>query len=273
LPLRQPVRYHQEVARYLRWSTAMTRFFTALAAGLLLVSTAAAADAKVKIRWHGQSFFEIESSKGTRVVLDPHGIEAYGRPDVTADIVLISHEHNDHTQFEVLKGTPKKVIHGLKVSGKRVDWVPIDEKFNDVHIRSVGTYHDNAEGMEKGKNTVFIIEVDGVRIVHLGDLGHLLSPKLIREIGEVDVLMIPVGGVYTINGSEAKDVVKQLKPRQYIVPMHYGTKVFDDLLSAEEFLDEQKSKEEYPSNELIVDPKFKPVEPIIAILKWKGSKE
>ncbi len=90
-----------------------------------------------------------------------------------------------------------------------------------------------------GKVTAFIVEMDGWRICHLGDVGHLLTPKQVKQIGEVDVLMIPVGGVYTINGSEAKKVVAQIKPREYIFPMHYGTRNFEDLLPPAEFLDGQ----------------------------------
>src|SRR5262249_11920911 len=162
---------------------------------------------------------------------------------VAADVVLISHMHNDHTQLDSIQNKAKaKGIFGLKVNErtKRFDWNPVDETFGDVHIRSVGVYHDTAQGMERGKNTIIIPEVDGVHIVHLGDLGHFLSPAEIKKIGPVDVLMIPVGGVYTLNGSEAKKVVEQLRPRQFIVPMHYGTRVYEDLLPVDEFLEEQK---------------------------------
>jgi L-ascorbate metabolism protein UlaG (beta-lactamase superfamily) len=248
----------------------MTRILTALAAAFLGAAVARAADApQVTIRWHGQSFFVIESSKGTRIAIDPHAIEAYGRKDVAADLVLVSHLHNDHDQVGVIR-KPAKVLYGLKPAGRRVDWNPIDETFKDVHVRSVGVYHDTTEGMERGKNTVFVIEVDGLRIVHLGDLGHLLSPKDVRRIGPVDVLMIPVGGVYTINGAEAKQVVEQLKPRRYILPMHYGTRVFTDLLPADEFLEDQKNVKRFPGNKLVVDTASTPSAPVIALLDWRG---
>ncbi len=195
----------------------------------------------LQITWHGQSFFEIKSSKGTNIVLDPHMIPVYGRlQGVKADIVLISHNHNDHTQIGLIENIKtSKVIPGLKGFGLRASWNRVDEQIGDVHVRSVGVYHDTEEGMRYGKNTVFIIEVDGWRVVHLGDLGHLLTAEQIRKIGPVDVLMIPVGGIYTINGAEAKKVVAQLKPREYIFPMHRGTKIYDEVLTADEFLEDQ----------------------------------
>jgi L-ascorbate metabolism protein UlaG (beta-lactamase superfamily) len=245
-----------------------------LIAAMLVAGTVAAADppGKVTIRWHGQSFFDIQSSKGTRIVIDPHAIEAYGRQTLSADLILVSHFHTDHTQIGVVQNQAQaKVLYGLKGSNRRIDWNPIDEMFRDVHVRTVGVYHDNVEGMERGKNAIFILEVDGLRIVHLGDLGHLLSDKEIKKIGPVDVLMIPVGGVYTINGSEAKQVVEQLKPRQLILPMHYGTKVFPDLMPPDEFLEDQKNVKKYATNQITVDATAKPSEPIIALLNWKSS--
>jgi L-ascorbate metabolism protein UlaG (beta-lactamase superfamily) len=250
----------------------MSHCLTTLVAGLLAAGTAFAADSpgKVTIRWHGQSFFDIQTSRGTRIVIDPHAIEAYGRQSVPADLILISHFHTDHTQVGVVPNHAQaKILYGLKAAGKKTDWNPIDETFRDVHVRTVGVYHDNAEGMERGKNAIFILEVDGLRIVHLGDLGHLLSEKQIKQIGPVDVLMIPVGGVYTINGAEAKKVVEQLKPKQYILPMHYGTKVFTDLLPADEFLEDQKNVKRYSTNRLTVEAGAKVAEPTIVLLDWK----
>jgi L-ascorbate metabolism protein UlaG (beta-lactamase superfamily) len=251
----------------------MFRHLAAFAVALLISGSATAADppAKVSIRWHGQSFFDIRSSKGTRIVIDPHAIEAYGRQTVAADLVLVSHFHTDHNQVGVVQDQARaKVLYGLKGGAKKVDWNPIDETFRDVHVRTLGVYHDNVEGMERGKNAVFILELDGLRIVHLGDLGHLLSAKDIKAIGSVDVLMIPVGGVYTINGAEAQKVVEQLKPKQYILPMHYGTKVFSDLLPPDEFLEEQKNVKKYPTNQITVEAGAKLTEPIIALLDWKN---
>ncbi len=199
--------------------------------------------APIKVSWYGQSFFIIESSKGFRVAFDPHLIPEYGRPQgLKADVVLVSHNHDDHTQVEALdnhKDKSLRVIRGLKGLGLRADWNRVDETIGNVQIRSVGLYHDDMEGLRSGKVTAFLVEMDGWRICHMGDVAHLLTPAQLRQIGEVDVLMIPIGGVYTANGSEAKKIVAQIKPREYIFPMHYGTRVYDDLLPATEFLDGQ----------------------------------
>jgi len=240
---------------------------------LVLAGEAFSADTKKPVlRWHGHSYFDLTTSKGTRIVFDPHAIEGYGQQSVPADLVLISHSHNDHNQVAILSNPGKfKVLEGLKQTGNKVEWNLLDEKFRDVRVRTIGVYHDNAQGSEKGKNAVFVVEADGIRFVHLGDLGHLLTKEQVKEIGPVDVLMIPVGGVYTLNGTDAKEVVTALKPKKYILPMHYGTKVFDDVLSADEFLEDQKKEniKKMNTNQLEIDPDFKPAEPVIVLLEWK----
>ncbi len=243
----------------------------ALTVGSLFVGSEASAAPQLTLRWYGQSFFVLETTKGTRIAFDPHAIEAFGRHEVSADLVLMSHLHSDHTQIGVITNSAKvKAVQGLRVKGKTTEWVPADFTFKDVHVRSVGTYHDNVEGMERGKNTVFIVDVDGLHIVHLGDLGHLLTPKDVKKIGPVDVLLIPIGGVYTINGSEAKKVVDQLKPRLFIVPMHYGVKGYDDLLPADEFLEDQPNVRHAKDNKLVIDPAAKPAAPTVVILNAKN---
>jgi L-ascorbate metabolism protein UlaG (beta-lactamase superfamily) len=266
----------------------MKRTVLALLAGLLAAAPLAAADKpkEVKIIWHGQSFFEIISSKDTHIVTDPHEIPAYGRIDnVLAHVVTASHFHSDHVQFQVIKNNPgpkdkmprgwkkPKFIFGLKKQGVTETWNAVNEKFADVRIRSVGTFHDNVNGLKIGKNAVFIFEVDGMNIVHLGDLGHKLTDAQVKAIGKVDVLLIPVGGVYTINGDEAKEVVKQLKPKKYIIPMHCGTKVYDDLLPPDEFLEDQKKEliVRSASNMLTVKKNFNPKAPLIVLLNWEPT--
>src|SRR5262245_6497783 len=201
--------------------------------------------APIGIEFYGNSFFILISSKGTRVAIDPHTIPEYDRRVVLpkVDVICISHNHNDHTRtvsFEDYQKT--KTLRGLKSETKRPDWSVINETVKDVKIRTVGTFHDDNGGIERGKNACFIFEIDGWKVCHLGDLGHLLTPAQAKSIGPVDVLMIPVGGIYTLNGSEAKKVVEQLKPKEYIFPMHYGTKFFEDILPPDEFYDEVEKR-------------------------------
>jgi len=222
----------------------------------------------------------LETSKGTRIAFDPHMIEAFGRQTIKADVVLMSHPHPDHVRLEAIENRAQsKAIEGIKVpSGAvpeggpvaRAQWNAIDEQFKDVRIRSVGTYHDTMQGLRRGLNTIFIVEFDGMKLVHLGDLGHMLTEEQLRSIGPVDVLLIPVGGVYTINGEQAKKVLAQLKPKKYVLPMHYGTRQFDDLMPPDEFLDGQKNVEKrLATNEMTLDPAFKPEEPVTVLLGWK----
>ncbi|MBM4095992.1 MAG: MBL fold metallo-hydrolase [Planctomycetes bacterium] len=218
----------------------------------------------VQITWHGQSFFEVVSSKGTRVVFDPHGIENFGKNSVSADMVLLSHPHTDHTRVDVLANAGKfEVVKGWKdqkESAQRVTFNPIDQQFKDVRIASVPSFHDDQGGLRRGINTIWILEIDGIRIAHLGDLGHVLTPAQTRPLKYIDVLMIPVGGVYTINGAEAREVARQVNPRRMILPMHYGSKVYEDLLPVDEFLEEQTqgSVERVNGNSLTVSSKIPP---------------
>ena len=235
----------------------------------------------IHISYHAQSFYIVESSKGFRVAFDPHLIPEYGRPEgLKADVVMMSHNHNDHTMIEALanhddpdKAKRPRIIRGLKGFGLRADWNVVDEKIGDVKITSVSLYHDDMEGLRSGKVTAFIVEMDGWRICHLGDLGHPLTAKQLRQIGEIDVLMIPVGGIYTINGSEAKKVMAQIKPREYVFPMHYGTKVFDDLLSPAEFLDGQEKARvaESDDNRITLNREPSRPRPLTVVLNYEHT--
>ena len=233
--------------------------------------------APIRITWHGQSFFEITSSKGTSIVTDPHNIPEYGRlKGVKADAVVISHNHNDHTQVGVIDNKDVKILAGLKGFGARATWNDPEERIKDVYIRSVRTYHDDMEGLKYGRNTTFVLELDGWRVAFLGDLGHILTPDQVKRIGPVDVLMIPVGGVYTLNGSEAKKVVEQLKPKEYIFPMHYGTKIYTDLLPLTEFLEDQPRANvtSSPENSIVLNRDAQRPRPLIVQLHyWAKNKK
>jgi L-ascorbate metabolism protein UlaG (beta-lactamase superfamily) len=237
----------------------MSRVLASLALLLTAAVAAPAADApSLSIRWHGQSFFEITTTKGTNIVLDPHAIPEYPRVSMKANLVLMSHLHDDHTQTHV------------------VDNLKDHKQVKDVKFRNVGCYHDDMQGLKRGKNGIWIIEADGLKIVHLGDLGHQLTDDQIKKIGEVDILMIPVGGVYTLNGIDAQKVVKQLNPRHYVIPMHYGTAVYDSLLPIKSFieeLDEEAQKTQIKrvsGNEMLIDPAEKATaKPIYVMMGFK----
>ncbi|HEX4612259.1 MAG TPA: MBL fold metallo-hydrolase, partial [Urbifossiella sp.] len=208
------------------------------------------------------------------VVFDPHAIPTFGTPRVSADITLISHLHNDHAQPEVLaeKG---RVFLGVTPSpdGKKTDWARVDDKVKGTRVRTVATFHDTTMGMTRGKNTAWVVEADGLVYCHLGDLGHELTPDQVKAIGPVDVLMVPVGGIFTINGEQAKHVVDQLRPKRFIVPMHYGVPGFDDLAGPEEFLGEFKGVRRMTNTnelEIPVDAKA-PDAPMVVLLGWKKA--
>ncbi len=200
-------------------------------AAFLFVSAVATAVVSVhaappvgRLTWFGQSCFLLESAIGTRIVMDPipSGL-GYPLPEaLRADAVTISHEHADHNNVALLANKPK-LLRGL--TADRKGWLKIDEKIKDIAVRSVGVYHDEKKGAERGLNAMFVFEVGGVRIAHLGDLGHLLSDQQLSALGSVDVVLIPVGGFYTIDARQATRVIDQIRPRLIVIPMHYKTDV------------------------------------------------
>lgn len=164
----------------------------------------------MQIKWLGHSTFLIKNKK--TILTDPHDPLFGIMPnDLTADIVTVSHEHVDHNYTQAVKGNPKII----KTIG--------DFLIDDIKIKSLSTWHDDENGTKRGSNIVFIFEIEKIKICHLGDLGHVLTIKQISEIGKVDILMIPVGGFYTIDAAEAKKIVEQIKPK-IVLPMHYKTK-------------------------------------------------
>lgn len=197
----------------------------------------------VSFRWFGQACFEISDS--VTIVTDPHDGDSVGlgAPDTEGDIVTISHEHFDHASGEDLAAKPDS--ESVRGTGSRT--------VKGIEIQGTDSYHDKVEGSARGENTVFSFTVDGLRICHLGDLGHLLSEKKAKEIRPVDVLLIPVGGRFTIDGGEAAKVVEQLGPR-VVVPMHYKVEGLEVPISGpDDFLDslsgyELEEKEELKLN-------------------------
>ncbi len=164
----------------------------------------------MKIVWHGHSCFEVKDD--VTVVTDPHDGKSLGirAPVVKADVVLVSHDHFDHNCSRIVKGDYALV----RDPGERIE--------RGVRINGLVTAHDDADGGKRGKNIIFRFELGGMMFCHCGDLGHVLSDEHIRKIGPVDVLFIPVGGVFTVDGAQAREIVAKMRPK-VAVPMHFRT--------------------------------------------------
>jgi L-ascorbate metabolism protein UlaG (beta-lactamase superfamily) len=162
----------------------------------------------MRIKWHGHSCFEI--SGNAAVLTDPHDGASIGLapPKASPDVVTVSHEHYDHNAVGAVDGTPE-IVRGAGMRSVR-----------GVDILGVETCHDEQGGAKRGKNTVFAVTMSGMRVVHLGDLGHPPTEAQAREIGWPDVLLVPVGGVYTVDAAGALETVARLRPK-VAVPMHY----------------------------------------------------
>lgn len=179
----------------------------------------------MQIKWFGHACFKLTSASGVVILIDPFDDSiGYKVPDSEADIVTVSHGHYDHSNTEILKG----------------DYTLLNKvgNFNvkDIPISGIQTYHDDEQGAKRGVNIAYVFEIDGLRICHLGDLGHLLLKSHLDMLGRVDVLMVPVGGVYTIDAKKAKEIVDQLKPA-IAIPMHYKTPALNfELGKAEDFI-------------------------------------
>lgn len=163
----------------------------------------------MKIRWHGHACFEI--SDGKTIVTDPHDGKSIGiaPPVVKADIVLVSHNHFDHNCTRIVKGENIKVVSS-----------PGNKKIGEAQITGIPSYHDEVKGAKRGENIIFKFVLDNITFCHLGDLGHVPDDEIIEKIGVVDVLFVPVGGTFTINGEKAYSVVQKIRPK-IAVPMHY----------------------------------------------------
>ena len=178
----------------------------------------------------GHASFKIKGKTAT-IVTDPFDeYVGYKFPKTKADIVTISHNHKDHNRKNLVSEV-KKVIDG-----------PGEYEVSGVSIIGFSTFHDEKKGRLRGKNTVYVFEIDGARVVHLGDLGHKLNEKQLEFLGDVDVLMIPIGGEYTIDSQTAAGAVRDIEPK-IVIPMHYWVKgmnkdAFGKLAGIDSFISE-----------------------------------
>lgn len=183
----------------------------------------------MEIKYLGHASFQLKGKSGS-VITDPFDSKMVGLkfPAVEADIVTISHQHPDHDQVALVGGTPQIID------------IPGEYEKQKIRVTGWGVFHDGKSGEERGKNTIYKIEIDEVSILHCGDLGHILSEELVEEIGPVDVLLIPVGGFFTIGADEANQVIHEIEP-SIVIPMHYNDpklnqEVFAKLAPLSDFL-------------------------------------
>ena len=200
----------------------------------------------MKITWHGHACFTLETDEG-RIVFDPYedgSIPGLKPLDISAEVVLCSHEHFDHNAREVVKHT-RKLTH--------------------FDIKTINSYHDDKQGILRGHNIIHVVNADNMKVVHLGDLGHELDDY--SSIENCDVLMIPVGGHYTIDAKTAKNIVDAIHPR-IVIPMHYSSDSFGfkEIAPLDNFLNITNNHVFYDTNSITID---KDTKHQIAVLKYK----
>ncbi len=210
----------------------------------------------MKIKWLGHASFLITSDSGTRIITDPYicgGGLRYDEIKEAADVVTVSHDHFDHNNVASVGGNPQVIKEPGEAKGIKFEGVP--------------TYHDASGGSERGNNTIFCMDIDGVRVCHLGDLGHPLSDQQVANIGKVDVLLIPVGGFFTIDAKVASEVCDRLSPR-VIIPMHYKNEKCEFPISGvDDFLAGKGNVRKLDSSEAEFKAGALPAETEIVVLK------
>lgn len=198
----------------------------------------------MQIDYLGHSCFRIKS-KNIVLVTDPFDqYIGFSMPLTRADIVIISHEHKDHNYLGKIEGNPFVIR------------APGEYEISDISVFGLSSFHDKVKGEEKGKNTIYSIRTEEISLCHLGDLGHKLNDRQLEEVNGVDVLFVPVGGIYTLDPEEAVEVVNQVEPK-IVIPMHYkdsglDEKMFGQLAGLKDFLQEIGVPEAKQENKLMV---------------------
>ncbi len=216
-----------------------------------------------KLTWAGQSCFQISISNGkdheASIVIDPYGDIGLKMPNFSADLLLVSHSHPDHNNISAVKGDPFLIE------------TPGEYEAKGVFVQGIASFHDEKDGKERGVNTIYTIEAEDIRFCHLGDFGQKqLTDEQLEKIGRVDILMIPVGGTYTINGSEAAKVIGQIEPK-IVVPMHYGLpKLKFELDGVEKFLKAMGKNNVEPQDKLTIKSNALPKEGAMEIVVLKA---
>jgi len=227
---------------------------------------------EMSFQWFGQACFSIVLPSGATIVTDPVDFSSRNIPyavakEIQPDIVTVSHEHYDHNAVNAVSGNPV-IVRGLASGGK--EFARVSEKIKDVGITTVPSYHDKAEGKQRGLNAIFIFEWDHLRIAHLGDLGHMLDDKQIEDMGKIDILLIPVGGGPTIGPKEADQLIARLNPKMIVIPMHFKTDVVTFMpYSAEDFINGKLHSKRILGNRYVLDMDQLPRQLEYVVLNYK----
>jgi L-ascorbate metabolism protein UlaG (beta-lactamase superfamily) len=204
----------------------------------------------LQIRWHGHSCWEIANNK--TLVIDPHDGKSIGipAPNVTGDIILVSHDHYDHNSVKSVEKEGSKIV----LDGRK-------RTIDDVEIRGIDSFHDEVGGAKRGANIMYKFTIDGIKFCHLGDLGHELDSETVEKIGKVDILFVPIGGTFTVDDKQAWNVIKAIKPK-IVIPMHYKIGGLSLSISGiDGFLEQNNYKVIPVGNEIEIDKEDLPDEP------------
>jgi L-ascorbate metabolism protein UlaG (beta-lactamase superfamily) len=218
----------------------------------------------MRIKYLAHACFYLEDERGVKIIIDPYEKGAYDAMnydpvDEEADIVLITHDHADHNAEGEVRGNPEVVKEHKG-----------EKEIKGIKIKGIETFHDEKGGSERGKNVMYLIEIDGIRVLHTGDLGHELSEKELKEIREVDVALVPIGGYFTIDKNVAFKLLESLSPKVF-VPMHYKTeKIGFPIEPLDKFLEIAKEypKKEFHEEEIKIEKQSLPPSTEIWILKY-----
>lgn len=212
----------------------------------------------MQVKWLGHACFLITSESGLTVMTDPYAVGGgidYSPIKEVADVVVVSHDHGDHNNVSAIQGKPEVV----KESGTKTA--------KGIQFRGIPTSHDACQGQQRGSNTVFCFNMDDMKLCHLGDLGHVLTRRQVIEIGAVDVLFVPVGGLFTIDATAASQVCDQLRPR-ITIPMHFKTpKCAYPIAGVEDFLRGKKGVRKIAGSEVEFESEHLPTSTEIVLLQ------
>lgn len=219
----------------------------------------------MEVTYLGHSCFRIKGKKNI-IVTDPYeDYVGFEMPRVSADIVTVSHHHQDHNNISAVKGTTKRKEPFI-VDG------PGEYEISGISIFGIASFHDSSRGTKRGENTIYLITIDNLRLAHLGDLGHKLTEAELEELNGVDILFIPIGGTYTIDDNEAIEVIGQIEP-QIIIPMHFKTPDmkpdFGIEITVDDFLKAIGEEANKAKDKLIISKEKLPEEREIVVLKRK----